>query len=67
VLYVALGCFISYLPYNPLAKMLSGGIGARGDRLVDIHESDSMSPDDQRHTTALIQQTVEKRLAEKFL
>ena len=124
--YLALGCFISYLPYAVLTKVLSSGIVAGVDRPVGggrlvtmasggvtVHTPDSpmieaayaflqeagviarrhrsrhltvqpcraeviycitaehraavFAQDDHRQTAALIQQGVQKRLAEKFL
>lgn len=66
VLYLALGYFISHLPCDLLAGALSSVVPSVV-WLVDIPGPDAASPDDQRHTAALIQQTVSKRLAEKFL
>ena len=75
--YLALGYFISYLPYALLAKALSSGIPPEVDRPMatrtrcladsDIPEPAAASLDDHRHIAALIQQTVQKRLAERFL
>jgi hypothetical protein len=71
VFYLALGYFISYLPYALLAKALSSGIipGVETHCLADsdIPEPAAASLDDHRHIAALIQQAVQKRLAERFL
>jgi hypothetical protein len=58
VFYVALGYFISYLPFALLAEALSSGMTV--DRAA-------VSLDDHHHAAAMIQRTVEKQLAERFL
>lgn len=67
MLYVVLRYSIWNLPCNVLATTLSSGIGPRVDPFVDILDPDAARPDEQRHTAALMQQTADKRLAEKFL
>lgn len=83
VFYVALGYFISCLPFALLAEALSSGIVPGVDRSVwglvtraepgrqarhcTTVDHPAVSPDDQRHAAALIQQTVQKLLAERFL
>jgi hypothetical protein len=76
VFYLALGYFISYLSYAALAKALSGGALWVDDSAsirmhcpadTDTAEPAVASPDDHRLIAALIQQAVQKQLAERFL
>jgi hypothetical protein len=73
---LALGYYISYLSYAALAKALSGDVAWFDDSALarmhcpadrDTAEPAVASPDDHRHIAALIEQDVQKRLAERLL
>ena len=74
--YLALGYFISYLPYAVLAKAFSDDVAWMDDSaFIWMHRPGGRntagpavaSPDDHRLIAALIQQNVQERLAERLL